>query len=275
MHRAEIIRQTYNITFSAVLSEVHPPSPPWHLPNVSHCTELFHIKKNQLSTEEVKAIFLDHRNAHSECYSLYTDGSKSEDGTRYAYVGDDVLFSRRIQGEASIYSAELLAIYDAIGHADSLLNHDNIVIYTDSRSAIQGITKYQQKNPLVQLVQSRIANSTKNINLCWVPSHVGILQNEQADALARDVVLATDPDPTQIPRSDHKNIIRNAVKHRWKQRWTNLTENKYREISNSITPLPHALSSIRSWSITLTRLRIWPYYSDPRPLNGPIPPSIL
>jgi hypothetical protein len=124
--------------------------------------------------------------------------------------------------------------------------------YTDSRSAIQGINKYLQKNPIVQLVQSRIANSNKNIQLCWVPSHVGIQQNEQVDALARDVVLATDPDPAQIPRSDYKCIIRNAVKHRW----SNIEGNNYREISDLVTPLPHALSSNRSWSITLTRLRI-------------------
>jgi hypothetical protein len=94
-----------------------------------HIAQTYSILKRTNSLEELREIFLNHSDAHNECYPLYTDGSKSDDGTGYAFVGDYILYSRRIQDEASIYSAELLAIYDAIAHADTLVDHDDIVIY--------------------------------------------------------------------------------------------------------------------------------------------------
>jgi ribonuclease HI len=253
--RMRCIKERYNLKFNNILPETFPPYPSWRLPDVSVCTDLFDIKKNSVTTQEMKFEFLQHRNEHVGSYHIYTDGSKSQDGVGYAFISDDLRSAKRIQSSASIFTAELLAIYDSLAHADNTL-YDNITIYSDSRSSMVALQIYLNHNPLVQLVQCRIANSNKDIQFCWVPSHVGVAHNEMADEAARAVIEDTYPDDVLIPRSDLRGVIKYHVTHKWKERWIATQNNKYREISDTINPLPHALTENRLWSVCLTRLRV-------------------
>jgi kelch-like protein 2/3 len=238
------------------MQEVVPPYPSWRLHNVKICKNLFHIKKSSITSQELKAKFNEHREEHHrESFHLYTDGSKTDDGVGYAYVCHEVEYSRHIQAEASIFTAELLAIYDALSYAETVDN-PSITIFSDSRSAIQALAKYLNKNPIVQLIQCRIAASHKQIELCWVPSHMGIQYNEKADENAKAIITNSDANLIQLPRSDLKNHIKHQVKNMWREKWENTQLNKYREITNSTQPLPHSCSENRHWSVTLSRLRI-------------------
>ena len=76
---------------------------------------------------------------------------------------------------------------------------------TDSRSAIQAITKHCNRNKLVQHI---ILDSDLNVNLCWVPSHVGIAQNEC-------VIQPEYIENAQLLREDIKSIIKNVVNKKW------------------------------------------------------------
>ena len=80
--------------------------------------------------------------------------------------------------------------------------------------------------------------------------------NEKADRIARKAIKDVIEHNVILPRSDFKCHIKYKVIHKWKERWNNITENKYRDITNSIHPLGNSTSPIRSWSIILTRLRI-------------------
>ena len=46
-----------------------------------------------------------------------------------------------------------------------------------------------------------LAKNGKNIVLCWIPSHVGILGNEQADAAAK-LVLSLSVTPMKLTATD-------------------------------------------------------------------------
>ena len=163
--------------------------------------------------------------------------------------------AKRIQPDATVFTAELYAIYDCISYINES-NQDHFVIFSDSRCALLALQKYLNPNPLVQMIQCHIHSSPKEIKLCWVPSHVGVPLNEVADELAKGAVSTQRVTTVNLPRSDHRRVIKYSVTHKWKEKWNNIENNKYREITPHVTPLPYSSVPDRRWSITLTRLRI-------------------
>ena len=93
----------------------------------------------------------------------------------------------RLPNSASPFTAELTAIVHALKHIYTT-KAKNFVIYTDSKSAIDAISKYNTFHPLAQKAQEwlfLIYARFKSVCFCWVPAHVGIKGNEQADAEAK------------------------------------------------------------------------------------------
>ena len=89
-----------------------------------------------------------------------------------------------------------------------------------------------------------------------MPSHIGIPLNEKSDKEANNAALKTTIDHQLVPKSDMKAHIKQAVKHKWRDKWRSTSGNKYREITDSINPLTCATSSNRQWERTLARLRL-------------------
>ena len=81
----------------------------------------------------------------------------------------------------------MLAI-DVVRHS----KEKNFVIFSDSMSSLQSINGFNLDSDLVRkfLKDYTIDRSKngKNIILCWIPSHVGILGNEKADAAAKSAL---------------------------------------------------------------------------------------
>uniref|UniRef100_A0A0N7Z9R3 RNase H type-1 domain-containing protein n=1 Tax=Scylla olivacea TaxID=85551 RepID=A0A0N7Z9R3_SCYOL len=120
---------------------------------------------------------------------------------------------------SSSTQTELAAIVMALEHAYTY-HCRNVLIATDSMTAIAAINKQDGEN----ITQTRaiwktaraIHNAGRSVTLAWIPSHVGISGNEEADALAKraasDATVAT-----VIPRT--LNQLRGAVKaHAERQR---------------------------------------------------------
>ena len=118
--------------------------------------------------------------------------------------------SRCIQSFLSIFTAELLAIRDGLLFCLSQ-ESGNITITSDSHSCIQSITKNSHSNPIVQEIQQMIIETSKNVTLCWVSSHIGVPLTDRADVSARG---ATEEDvvDSAVPRSDMKSQIKSKVK---------------------------------------------------------------
>ena len=82
----------------------------------------------------------------------YTHGSKSTEGVVCAAVFPDfdVFVSRPVV--ASIFTAELCAIFFALSRI-SFHDKDSFVIYSDSRSVLQALGSLYTCNPLVLKIQ--------------------------------------------------------------------------------------------------------------------------
>ena len=117
-----------------------------------------------------------------------------------SFVCDDHEFSCRINDEASICTAELLAIEAAIEYIwDS--SDEEFMIITDSLSSLHALKSQKLNNPIV----SNILHMC-HIVFCWVPSHIRIQSNERADVLAK-AALDKTKQFYYIPYTDFKDNI--------------------------------------------------------------------
>ena len=136
------------------------------------------------------------------------------------------------------------------------------VIYSDSKSVLESLRKYNAFHPLIQKAQEwlfRISCRLKSVCFCWVPAHVGIRGNELADKEAKVASAGNYISIKKIPHCDMKRPIKCYILKKWQERWSSpLLENnkKYKEIRSSIVDWPSSYSTNRRTEIILSRLRI-------------------
>ena len=150
--------------------------------------------------------------------NIYTDGSKNPSASSVgsACICKELNISIKLSlpPEASIFTAESIAINEVLNIALKNVN-SNYNIYTDSLSILQSFqtNKLNIKfNPY--LLQAKLKylefqkKSTNNccINFIWVPSHIGIEGNEDADSLAKSATLLTYDNHIRIPHTDFQEI---------------------------------------------------------------------
>jgi hypothetical protein len=92
----------------------------------------------------------------------------------------------------------------------------------------------------------------------WIPSHVGIIGNENADEMAKSAENAQISQDYLTTVSDVKCQLKELAKAKWKQSWNDddNIHNKYRQIKQDITDWQDLKTLTREESIKITRLRL-------------------
>lgn len=141
----------------------------------------------------------------------YTDGSKNADGSGAAYfnVSDHKSAMYKTRSYVSIMTMELIAISKALDSA-TISDHRCVVICTDSKSALQHLARcasgYRGVSvayTILNKINNLIMNNIMELKLQWVPSHIGLRGNEEADKLAKQAVtegdeISIDPNYTEL-----------------------------------------------------------------------------
>ncbi|XP_072145145.1 uncharacterized protein [Dermacentor andersoni] len=121
---------------------------------------------------------------------LYADGSVLVDGSAAAAcVAPDLGLSRqcRLSYRASSTTAELAGLHLAADILEESPHITSAAILCDSRAALQQLLLDERGPPLAQRLACRLhaLQSSCDLRLQWIPSHVGVAGNETADQLAR------------------------------------------------------------------------------------------
>ena len=163
--------------------------PPWKLSEDLICSHEVIKEKNLYPPSVTKALIIQHQsNCHGQSIHLYTDGSKSEQEVGFGIYSEQLSTSHKLPTISSIYTAELYAILETL----NILNvhsENKFTIFSDSLSSLKGIQQLSSNRPILSNLQSKLIElqrCNKYVYLCWVPSHINIYGNEQADKLAKE-----------------------------------------------------------------------------------------
>jgi len=144
-----------------------------------------------------------------------------------AAVSKDITKTSRLADRTSIFTAELYAIvlaYMLVYRKP----HKQFIVFSDSLSALQAIKNFDVDNDLVMHIVGehlRLEKSGKHVELCWIPSHVGITGNEKADAAAK-AALYQQITFSKLPATDLYPSISQYCSSEWQVSWDSCTSKK-------------------------------------------------
>ena len=247
-----------DIQHQKIMQVKHPAIPPWFTPEADICAK--QIKKKDCPEEEIRHKFLEHDIVHRNEKKIYTDGSKSKDGVGCAVVCEGESYVKKLPDFSSIFTAEATAIADAL-ELIQIKKFRSTVIYSDSKSVLDALKKFNPTHPLIQKAQEWLFYHSvrhRKIKFCWIPSHIGIEGNEVADREAKEAITC-DFLTKKVPHLDMCPAIRTYILRKWQQRWMSpllYTNRKYRGIKENISFWNSCCHSNRRFEVVLTRLRI-------------------
>ena len=193
---------------------------------------------------------------YSNFREVYTDGSKTDTGVGAAAVSHDKCSTATLPVEASIFTAEAYALELAVGIIERSNSRFN-VIFSDSRSCMESLL-YNGQHPTIRKLIWRLhklAERRTTVEICWIPSHIGIKGNERADQKAKDAAQRDERTYLPIYYKDYYPTIGRKLYEARAKAWRNLRNNKLRSIKEVISPFPKPPNENRREEVVLNRIR--------------------
>ncbi|GBO25144.1 hypothetical protein AVEN_77004-1 [Araneus ventricosus] len=193
--------------------------PPWSVPCFSYVNPFSSFDKSSTAPIIFQQLFASHRHRFSSFVSVFTDGSKSE-----GYVGCGIFFppdtySYRLHASCSVLTVELAAVFYALQKI-AASRQSLYCIYTDSMSALEALCHADKRmHPVAEDIfcyMRELQAQGFKILFCWVPSHVGIVGNEQADSAAK---AASNVWQSPVPCNDLKIFATHHIHSLWQELW--------------------------------------------------------
>lgn len=199
------------------------------LPTENYNPTLYEKKKeNTYHVTPYKEYYhiLDEEKEDEADIQIYTDGSKLENNTGYAYCvyKDNTLIKEdqtQLRSANTVYQAELLAIEEAITWAITS-HHKSATIYSDSQSGITALTDIFSRHPIIISIIKLLQETTIKINFKWIKGHNNNTGNDRADWLARDATKESSKAKRRFhpyPPSSLKKDLKTTLIKRWQESW--------------------------------------------------------
>ena len=191
------------------------------------CTAPLIIKPPFIDNQLVnKIIFNNFIQQYSDDIQIYTDGSKSDNGTGCAiYIPEfEVSVKYRLLEHASIFSAEAIAILKALEYCLKT-DRRKFIIISDSLSVLGGLSRINIKTSplLLDILKSyiKLRQLGYTITFMWIKAHCGLLNNEKVDSLARAAIADHDDKCYLVPHSDIIVSFKENIIHQWNEHYRN------------------------------------------------------
>jgi ribonuclease HI len=144
-----------------------------------------------------------------------------------------------------VFSAEISAIRMALGHIQ-ICPRGRYLIWSNSLSSLMAM----QSRRITCKTHPWVYDSKQNywdlqqlnyeVKLMWIPSHVGISDNEVADGLARQAVESGTVHGQMTVANDHRILARQAMVKQWQHVWRTGDTGRF---AHSIRPVV----SVKPW----------------------------
>ena len=163
-------------------------------------------------------------------------------------------FSVHFVGLHSSTQAELVAIHLGCQKAHVLGHFRRVILVSDSQPALQSIQQWQGLSALAQHARDALCTlqaECNDLQLWWTPSHVDLVENDQADAAAK---LAAQGNPTDGIRLDVPTCY-TALRSRVRRHYCSRADRQWANAEQGralYSIMPHHTGSI-SWTQGLSR----------------------
>lgn len=222
------------------------------------------IDKQTHDKQHIKQTALKYLDKYKTHLCIYTDGSKDGAKTACSVYRQDHIEQYRLPDNTEVTDAELFAINAAIRNAICQDSYKDIAICTDSLSNIRAITnnrhnKLDQRFLPLQAAYIEANSKSINIVIVWVPAHVGIAGNEEADRLAKQALLLPDNEISTIPTTitDCYKKITAVINCQWQEQYdSNKGALHYKNIEPRVSRKIKYAAKSRYNERIITRLRI-------------------
>ena len=225
--------------------------------------ELTTFKKENTPSAVFTQRYLEEMEGYKGFVKFFTDGSKKEEMAA-AGIAEELpnrsfkTYHSRLKDFSSIYTAELIAILVTLKMI-SRNENNRFLIATDSLSALQALSSRNFSHVYVKEIldlYSELVSNGKYIAFIWVPSHIGIKGNEEADKAAKRALNIDFTVNFKIPFSDFRSLSSIYCHQKWQESWSKCTENKLFKLQPELNkPIP-VVSSTRKEESILCRLQI-------------------
>jgi ribonuclease HI len=173
------------------------------------------------------------------------------------YCGENRTYKKRLPDGCSVFTSELKAILQSLIHIRGS-RKQSFVICSDSLSSLQAIEHLKFSNPIVLdilTLNHELVSQHKIIIFCWVPNHVEIRGNEQADKAAK-AALELNITPCCVPYTDFRSRIHSWIYSNWQYFWDEQVNNKLYKIKPLLGPWPPFYDLSRRDQLVITRAHI-------------------
>ena len=274
--RLDSLRQLLNLGLDEIslFQKAHSVAP-WDMQPILCDWSLTKFNKQSVSPVVIQQEFLEVQKRYSDYMHFYTDGAKTSTFVGCAVYSEPFRSAKRLDTVATIFTAELYGVLTAVEYVIESQTR-KAVLFVDSQSVITAIISVKStKNYLVQLVRSKVNWTLKNgydIKICWVPSHVGLKGNEEADRLAassKNIVKTSVP----LPYQDLKGLFKSTILQKWQSEWDLENNNKLHTVKPVLGPWESSSHKERFNEVLHCRLRIGhSYITHGYLLQGADPP---
>lgn len=237
--------------------------PPWTLQLPTIDLTLSKSKKTDTSNYAYRLEYQKIIDRYNNSTHIYTDGSKTNNNVGCSAIIDSCKIKYKLPGITSNFTAETFAIGVALNHIVQS-KEENFLLFTDSLSAIKSLSTLYTKDDVIKTAQftsTLIKNQNKNVVVVWIPSHIGIKGNEEADRAAKEAASTALGTRDVYTFSDVSTYLKSQAYMMWTELWE-ATEEGYKlksikqELKSWKTSYRSNLTTYRREEVVLTRLRI-------------------
>ena len=140
-----------------------PNVPSWTVPKITIDTDLFKYDKKQIDHNTFKLMFYELVQRYQVHTHIYTDGSKTQNGTGYAIVVEHSIIKVKLHHDTSILTAKVNVLKHAL-EITTKYHNTRFAIFCDSTSAIASVSNQWTDSTTIYECQNTYIESTKNNN---------------------------------------------------------------------------------------------------------------